>query len=185
MRRLSTAVAALLALALPATVAAGELRSERLLAPAEACPGSEALEAPVARQVAAMECLVRYARAQAGLPPLRKSRLLDRAAALKADEDVRCGEFSHTPCGRPFLHVFERAGYVRPAGGWSVGENLAWGSGSASTPRAIMLLWLDSPGHRRNLLSQDWQEFGLARIAPDAFLSRPDAVIWVNAFGHR
>ena len=42
---------------------------------------------------------------------------------------------------------------MRGARAWTVGENLAWGSGRRSTPREIVAAWMNSPGHRANILS--------------------------------
>ena len=102
-----------------------------------------------------MRCLLNHAREKRGVDALRRNRRLDRAAVLKLRDNVRCDEFSHTACGKPFISVFRRARYVTAeTRSYSVGENLAWGQGRLGTPRRIVLAWLRSDGHRRNLFSR-------------------------------
>ena len=177
----TVAVAAALA---PVASASGR-DVQRLLAPAAACPASMDATAPADVQVRAMACLVEYVRDQAGLPSLRVSRVLDRAAAMKIDADVRCAQFSHTPCGTSFLSVFSRSGYTASHTAFAVGENLAWTPTRIASPRDVMNLWLHSPEHLRNLLSPEWQEFGLGVRAGFDFLGVHGASLWANEFGAR
>ena len=73
-------------------------------------------------------------------------------------------------------------GYAR----WQVGENLAWGSGVKSTARRIVLAWMDSPGHKRNLLDPGYREAGLAVVAgsPGGGVESPVGT-YANVFGRR
>ncbi|HZT15024.1 MAG TPA: CAP domain-containing protein [Gaiellaceae bacterium] len=174
-----------LAAALAPVAAASRSDVERLLAPPAACPSSTDATAPADVQVRAMACLVEYARDQAGLPSLRVSRVLDRAAAMKIDADVRCGQFSHTPCGSSFMSVFSRSGYTASATAYAVGENLAWSPTRMASPREVMNLWLHSPEHLRNLLSPQWREFGLGLRMGFDFLGVHGASLWANEFGAR
>ncbi len=48
---------------------------------------------------------------------------------------------------------------------WTVGENLAWGTDSLSSPGAIMAAWMASPGHRTNILTADYREIGIGAVA--------------------
>lgn len=156
---------------------------ERLLAPPDACPASTQAGAPSGVQLRAMACLVEYVRDHAGLAPLRISNRLDRAATLKIDADVRCGQFSHTPCGAAFLSVFSQVGYTGGASSYAVGENLAWARGDA--PRQVMSMWLHSPEHLRNLLSPQWHDFGLGVLPGIDFQGVAGATLWANEFGAR
>ncbi len=36
--------------------------------------------------------------------------------------------------------------------GWSLGENIAWGSGQLATAAEIQRAWMESPGHKANIL---------------------------------
>ena len=55
---------------------------------------------------------------------------------------------------------------------WRAGENLLWASPDIDAKRAVEM-WLESPGHRRILLTPAWREIGLSAVhtasAPRAF----------------
>ena len=157
---------------------------DALLAPVRACPASDRADLPVAAQLRTMGCLVRYVRARAGLPPMRTSSDLDRAATSKIRNDLRCDEFTHTPCGVSFVAEYFRVGYAH-ASRFVVGENLAWAAGPRTSPRDIMLMWLHSPGHLRNLLEPEWRDCGLAVRAHVDFLGQSGVVLWASEFGAR
>ena len=157
--------------------------SAGLLAPSGTCPGGDLADAPTSDEMQAMSCLVDYVRAHAGLPALRSSTRLDHAAMLKIDADVRCGQFSHTPCGASFLTVFSAAGYITAGGAFAVGENLAFGQGWRGSPRQVMAMWLHSPEHLRNLLSTQWHDFGLGVRRRVDLQGVHGVTIWANEFG--
>jgi len=167
----------------PAGVASRTVAGEaaNLLAPPVVCPGSGRVDLPPTDQTQSMLCLVEYVRAQAGLSPLRETKTLDRAAMLKIDADVRCGEFSHTPCGDDFVHAFQLAGYPL-SGSYSVGENLAYGQGNLGSPRRIMAAWLASPDHRANLLTPTWKTVGIGVRPSATFLGDRRVSLWANEF---
>jgi uncharacterized protein YkwD len=48
--------------------------------------------------------------------------------------------------------------------GWALGENLAWGTGRLATPRLIMRAWMDSPGHRANVVKRAYREIGIGVV---------------------
>jgi uncharacterized protein YkwD len=156
-RRLTLLCAAALAVLATAPTEAPAARG--LLAPIKACPGQRQAGAPLARQVRAMRCLTDTARRRRGLPALRRVRVLDRAAARKSADILRCDEFSHEACGRDFTFWLDRSGYLRRCS--SVGENIAWGTGSHATARSIFAAWLRSPGHRANILGRGYEELGV------------------------
>jgi len=152
-----------------------------LKAPDAICTGEEDPNAPIMIQEAAMECLVNYARQQAGLPRLNDSRKLDASASNKAGDVLRCNQFSHEACGRDFLYWVRRTGYLNSRCWWA-GENLAWGTGSLGSARSVMKAWLRSPSHRANLLSSDYNQFGIS-LRAGGLSGSPDAHVWVNHFG--
>ena len=86
--------------------------------------------------------------AKRGLEPLFAPSSLARAAARKSGDILRCDEFNHEACGREFTYWIERVGYK--GCGWA--ENIAYGTGSLATPRSIFRGWMNSSGHRRNIL---------------------------------
>jgi uncharacterized protein YkwD len=148
------------------------------LAPESSCPGRDRTDLPVVAQDRVAVCLLSYARAQAGLRPLPVVYRLDRSSVLKAMDIVRCEDFSHTACGKPFPSVFEAVGYQG-----ETGENIAWGEGPAASPLSVVSGWLNSPHHRENLLSPAWTEQGVAMVPAPAFLGAKGAEVWVNEFG--
>ena len=75
----------------------------------------------------------------------------------------RFGFFAHeSRDGSSFADRVRR--YYRPRGGtWSVGENLLWSTRGIDARRAVAL-WMQSPGHRQNILTPQWREIGLAAV---------------------
>jgi uncharacterized protein YkwD len=67
--------------------------------------------------------------------------------------------FAHEAGHSTVLSRIKRTGYVR--GNWSLGENIAWGSGGLATPRAIVNGWMHSPGHRANILHGAFRDIGI------------------------
>jgi hypothetical protein len=53
------------------------------------------------------------------------------------------------------------SGYLRDVAWWGLGETLSWGAGLCSTPASIVAGWLDSPSHRRVMLSRRYVEVGV------------------------
>jgi uncharacterized protein YkwD len=130
---------------------------------------------------------VNAVRARHGLRPLSTSAQLSAAAFAHTQSMAATGLFQHDSAdGSPF-HVRVRRFYATRGSSWSVGENLAYGGAPLAAKRAVQL-WLDSPAHRRNLLSPTWRDIGMgaavARRAPGAF--RGATVVIVTAdFGRR
>jgi uncharacterized protein YkwD len=77
--------------------------------------------------------------------------------------------------------------YLRGAPTWSLGENLSWGSGTSSTPQAIVAAWMQSPGHRANLLSPCFRDVGvgIATGAPAQLDTGTVGATYVTDFGRR
>ncbi len=170
-------LASLLVLAAGAGVAGA---SGKLIAPPAACPGQTKLEASAASQERAMLCLVNHARVKAGLARLAKSPELDNSARKKSRDILRCDSFSHFACGREFSYWIRASGYLQTEC-WRAGENLAYGTGSLSTVRAVFRGWMGSPDHRANILG-DFSQTGLELITGtlDGFAGTR---IWTEHFG--
>jgi uncharacterized protein YkwD len=150
------------------------------VAPASSCNG----QADAVSQERTMVCLLDYARAQRGLGPLRVVSQLNRSSMLKALAILHCADFSHTPCGKPFAATFDAVGY-RGSFSTAYGENIAWGAGGAGAARVVVSDWLNSPHHRENLFSRDWEEQGVAVLPASRFLGNKNVQIWVSEFGVR
>jgi uncharacterized protein YkwD len=114
------------------------------------CPGAGRRSGARARRIA-VGCLVNKARTSAGLRGFAWSRSLARAATRHARDMARRGYFGHRRSGGP-----SPARRARSAGwrGRGVGEAIAYGCGSTSTPASIVRMWLNSSPHRRILLSR-------------------------------
>lgn len=113
-------------------------------------------------------------RERAGLAPLNLSDSLTSAAQLHAEDLVRSNSFSHT--GSDGSQPSDRA----LAAGYPfryVGENIAAGGSTASI---TMQQWMNSAGHRANILKPEYTEVGFGYVA-DA--NTPYRHYWVQVFG--
>jgi uncharacterized protein YkwD len=152
------------------------------LAPRTACRGQSSTAAAAALELRAMRCLINWARRHAGEAAVADNAELDQAALLRARDIRRCQDFSHTPCGQPFITVFTVVHYFTATA--AVGENLAWGEGRLGSPRSAMASWLASPPHRAILFTAKWRDLGLARVKTSLY-GRSNVSVWVAQFGRR
>lgn len=129
-------------------------------------------------------CLLNEKRAKRGLRRLRLNADLHRAARRHARDMSLRNYFSHTSLGgRSWLTRIRRTGYLSGARSWRAAENIAWGSGSLETPRAIVRAWMRSPGHRRNILGRfDEIGIGIANGTPRRGL---DGATYATSFGYK
>ena len=112
---------------------------------------------------AALLCLHNQLRGQANLPALKDNAKLRKAATGHSSDMVTDGFFDHTsPNGDTFVDRILDAGYAKRNEAWSIGENLAWGTGELSTPQAIMSAWMNSSGHKANILKKTYKEIGIS-----------------------
>jgi uncharacterized protein YkwD len=144
---------------------------------AENSPPSLPLPDPTARARRSFaEDVVRLtnaARAQEGLRPLQPNDRLMEAAQTYA-QALAPGEcFAHdcppVPSQRDRI---AQAGY----GGWKrIGENIAAGD---RTAEAAVAGWLESPGHRANILKSEYTEIGVGVASGEG----KDRIYWVQMF---
>jgi uncharacterized protein YkwD len=115
----------------------------------------------------AVLCLVNHKRAQNGELPLSVSPSLQAAADAHSQEMVSADYFEHvSPSGLTPLGRIRADGYLpSPNAGYVIGENIAWGTLSLSTPQAIVSAWIASPEHLANILEGQYRETGIG-IAP-------------------
>jgi uncharacterized protein YkwD len=100
-------------------------------------------------------------RAERGLRPLLSSRGLQAAARSHSRAMLETGAFRHESAdGTAFSDRIRRFYPSRGFRSWSVGENLLYSSGEPPAREAVAA-WLDSPSHRRNMLSPSWREAGV------------------------
>lgn len=117
----------------------------------------------IERVVTATLCLVNDERARFGEPGLiEDSRLSGAAAAHSHDMDAR-HYFEHvSPGGQTLLMRIRASGFILNANvGYTLGENLAWGTLWLGTPHAIVNAWMASPGHRANILNRSYRYTGI------------------------
>lgn len=103
--------------------------------------------------------LVNVERAKQGLAPLKQDWQLSRVARYKSQDMRDLGYFSHTSptYGSPFdmMRSFDIS--YRTAG-----ENIAKGY---SSPEAVVKGWMNSPGHRANILNSSYTHIGVGYVA--------------------
>lgn len=173
---IATALAAGLSTASPAAAASG-------CADASAAPGTVS---PAAIKAATL-CLLNEERATAGLRPLTEHRKLEQAASRFSQEMVTKRFFDHvSPSGSTLTSRVKKVRYTKGARSWSIGENIAWGTGGKATPAAIVQAWMESPGHKRNILDGKFREIGIGVVsgAPVATASSVGAT-YTTDFGYR
>ena len=119
--------------------------------------------------------LVNAERRKAGLNPLSMSENLDTAADKYSKEMLDANHFSHTgPDGSSMRQRIEDEGYTN----WRrLGENIAAGQ---RTPEQVVQGWMNSPGHRANILNSSVTHMGLgfAEGDGDRYGNR-----WTQVFG--
>ncbi len=99
--------------------------------------------------------LVNQERAKYGLKPLKLNWELSRVARYKSQDMIDKRYFSHTSptYGSPFDMIRNFGISYR-----SAGENIAAGQ---QTPQEVMNAWMNSDGHRKNILSSQYTEIGV------------------------
>jgi uncharacterized protein YkwD len=131
-------------------------------------------------------CLLNKQRRVHGRRSLKANQHLARAARKHALDMVQRNYFSHTsPGGASFVDRIMKQDYVDPGEGWTLGENLAWGSYQLATPKSIVRSWMHSPGHRANILNPSFREIGIGVVtgAPEAGVDH--AATYATSFGRR
>lgn len=108
--------------------------------------------------------LVNQERATEGLPALKRNALLERSAQKYAEVMRQDGHFDHAgPDGRSPTDRIKAEGYPDvPACNcnrqYYYGENIARGQ---TTPAQVVRDWMNSAGHRANILSKNYKEIGI------------------------
>ncbi len=131
---------------------------------AGACQAANASVSKASKRalVRATLCVLNAQRARHHLRPLRLNRKLSRAARGHSRAMAERRFFSHTSLrGASFVDRIRRTGYLAGARSWAVAENIAYGSGQRATPRAIGAAWMNSPGHRANILRSSYRAIGI------------------------
>ena len=112
--------------------------------------------------------LVNVERAKNGLSPLSQDWELSRVARFKSQDMKDNSYFSHTSpiYGSPFNMIKNFGISYRTAG-----ENIAKGQ---ATPQAVVNAWMNSSGHRANILNSSYTKIGVGYV--------PDGKYWTQMF---
>lgn len=122
-------------------------------------PGQELIIPTVDKGTASFEeqviKLTNSKRAENGLPPLKANWELSRVARYKSDDMAAKKYFSHTSptYGDPGKMIKNFGISYR-----TMGENIAMGQ---RTPQEVVNAWMNSPGHRANILNKAFTEIGV------------------------
>ncbi|MDO8648791.1 MAG: CAP domain-containing protein [Candidatus Peregrinibacteria bacterium] len=102
--------------------------------------------------------LVNEERKKAGVVPLSEESHLTQAAQAHAEDMWKRNYFSHiNPEGKGSTDRIRAAGYPL-TGRWYTGENIAKGQ---TTAEQVMTSWLQSLGHRSNILNRNFRDIGI------------------------
>jgi uncharacterized protein YkwD len=160
----------------PALLVLALLSAACAKAPSSA-PSPQGDRGPIGSPAAIAAEVVRYtndARARNGLSALRSNAKLMEAARLHASQMAAHNLMEHTiPRAKypTMVSRLEAVGYDYSL----AAENVAWNQRSA---QAVVTTWMNSTGHRRNILNRELTEIGVA-IARNA-RGEP---YWIQVFG--
>jgi uncharacterized protein YkwD len=95
-------------------------------------------------------------RVKAGLLPLKTNAKLEASAKIKVDDMITHQYFEHTsPAGKTVADLGNQVGYNYVV----MGENLALGNFTGAND--LLQAWMNSPGHRANILNSSYQDIGV------------------------
>lgn len=121
--------------------------------------------------------VVRYtndARVRNGLPALRENAQLMEAARIHAQQMASAQRLDHTISSARYPTMqsrLEAAGYLYA----NAAENIAW---NQSNPQSAVTTWMNSSGHRANILDPQLTEIGTAMAR-----SSKGEPYWIQVFG--
>jgi uncharacterized protein YkwD len=171
----------------PTRIAVGAVLVAVLALPATVAARASAPTMPAAATASTLLRDLNRVRVEHNLVPLRYSYDLTVAARSHAQSMSERGYFAHDFAGSPFDAWIRRFYPTRGFTRWVAGENILWSTRPLSAGRAISV-WMQSPGHRRNILDPAYREIGVATVdvsdAPGVF-GGLDVTIAVTDFGAR
>ena len=123
-------------------------------------PSSES-NAPNAYDLEVLK-LVNIEREKVGLHPLEYAYFIYDCAKIRAIECAPMDNFSHTrPDGRQWYTVFDDLHITNYR---TLGENLAWGHETAHEVMYDTYGWMNSPGHKANILNGNFTHIAIASV---------------------
>jgi uncharacterized YkwD family protein len=152
----------------PVQVPVQKPASQPVTAPTTQAPTADATVQPEIQQVLD---LVNQERVKAGVAPLKLSNSLDKMASVKAADMRDKQYFDHTSptYGSPF-NMMTTFGISYSY----AGENIAAGQ---KTPTDVMNSWMNSSGHRANILNPNYTELGVGLAKGGSY-----GTYWVQEF---
>jgi uncharacterized protein YkwD len=122
--------------------------------------------------------LVNAERTSRGIPPLKRIYQLDEASRYHAADMEQDIYFKHDTYDRVSNDIYKVCDWYTRIDGFYLdrswlGENIAIGY---STPSSVISAWMNSPGHRENILRQEFWEIGVGYYSGNH---------WVQDFGKR
>lgn len=143
--------------------------------PTETTPTKATIAAPNLTEANKLEkevvMLVNQERAKLGLAPLKHNLELSNVARYKSEDMITNNYFDHiSPTyGSPFDMITSFGIQYTAAG-----ENIAMGQQTAAS---VMNAWMNSPGHKANILSENYTEIGVG-VAKD----KNGSIYWTQQF---
>jgi uncharacterized protein YkwD len=149
----------------PPALASAAAAPPRASAAAASCANETLL--PTVANTAAVDtatlCLVNRIRGAHHLRTLRANRYLLGVASSQVTTMVSWDYFADVrPSGQTPLSLVGVTRYPAHAAGFAVGQNIAWGTGSFSSPSHIVDEWMASPPHRAVILTSEYRDAGVA-----------------------
>ena len=132
-------------------------------------------------------CLINQERARHSEQPLALNAQLQQAAQGHSEEMIADDYFAHvSPSGLTPLARIQATGYLPNSQvGYTIGENIAWGTLQLSTPSSIVAAWIASPEHLANILYAPYRDTGLAVVAavPASLAEGQPGGLYAQEFG--
>jgi uncharacterized protein YkwD len=153
------------------------------------CQNTELM--PEAANLALVEqatlCLINQERARNNELPLQVNAQLTQVAQQHSEDMVAKDYFSHTtPSGETQFERVLASGYIPNSQvGYTVGENIAWGTLYLATPSSIVAAWIASPEHLENILTNAYVDTGIGidPAAPASLAEGQPGAIYTQEFG--
>lgn len=166
-----------------ALVQPGEIRANSYDGKVKACNGE-----PVQLRPAEKETLILHnqERAERDMPRLCIQQRIQKAARGHSADMIQKEYFSHdSKDGTTYDERIREAGYT-PEGSetYRTAENIAGGSGAQGSPRDIHRNWMQSDGHRENILDRGLRQVGIG-VAYGEYEDYDDYRMYTVDFGFR
>jgi uncharacterized protein YkwD len=133
----------------------------------------------------AVLCLLNRERTSRGMKRLHSNTKL-RKAAERHSRNMNANDFfDHvSPSGSTPLARVKASGYLTGADSFSVGENIGWGESRLSTPLEMVRAWMNSAGHKANILRREFRHVGIG-VNLGAPIGGAGGATYTTEFGKR